>query len=92
VDGIADVLADALPTTWSSANVRQRAVRPVITLWTRWLAAPPGLEVVMMRPDSFHPELVSALGWIKTRNGFPASSSIPRIGHSFSGLSSGHVR
>jgi hypothetical protein len=66
--------------------------RPVTTLWTRWLAAPPGLEVVMMRPDSFHPELVAALGWIKTRNGFPASSSIPRIGHSFSGLSSGHVR
>ena len=27
VDGIADVLADALPTTWSSANVRQRVAR-----------------------------------------------------------------
>src|SRR5260370_42640093 len=56
------------------------------------ILSPPGLEVVMMRPDSFHPEVLAALGWIKTRNGFPASPSIPRIGHSFSGFSSGHVR
>ena len=27
VDGITDVLADALPTTWASANVRQRVAR-----------------------------------------------------------------